>query len=72
MHPLLHPAGCIVPCIIVHRISHTAADSAAGFVYSFLLRLYEGVFSSLKTGNNERKCVTLWPEELSILHTAQF
>ena len=21
MHPLLHPAGCIVPCIIVHRIS---------------------------------------------------
>lgn len=45
---------------------------AAVFVYSFLLRLYEGVFSSLKTGNNERKCITLWPEELSILHTAQF
>ena len=21
MHPLLHRAGCIVPCIIVHRIS---------------------------------------------------
>ena len=21
MHPLLHPAGCIVPCIIVHQIS---------------------------------------------------
>ncbi|MCI5955781.1 MAG: hypothetical protein MRZ54_02230, partial [Clostridiales bacterium] len=22
LHPLLHPTGCIVPCIIVHRISH--------------------------------------------------
>ena len=24
LHPLLYPAGCIVPCIIVHRISHFA------------------------------------------------
>ena len=27
LHPLLHPAGCIVPCIIVYRISHIRATT---------------------------------------------
>ena len=39
MHPLLHPARCIVPCIIVHRISQQVTTYLSKVGRSLLLLL---------------------------------
>ena len=40
MHPLLHRAGCIVPCITVHQISHLSTQILIQYLGTSFLHIW--------------------------------